>query len=83
MPALNQIKATRQHSATDLAAIAEGRFYSRRIKAAARRHNSHRLKHLSRLLQRQRREGFPNDLHWFLGDYRFALDAEINFVNRY
>lgn len=83
MPTLNQIKATRQHSATDLAAIAYGRFYSRRIKAAARRRNSHRLKHLAKLLQRHRSSGFPNDLHWFFGDYMAAMDAEIRFVTRY
>lgn len=81
MPTLNEIKATRQHSAADRAATAEGRLLHRRIQAAMRQRRTSRLADLSRMLEHHRRGGFPNDLQWFLYDYAAAIDAAINSAN--
>lgn len=81
MPTLNQIKATRQHSATDRAATAEGRLLQRRIRAAMRQRHTSRLADLSRMLQNYRHGGFPSDLQWFLWDYASAIDSEVRFAN--
>jgi len=81
MPTLNQIKATRQHSATDRAATAEGRFLQRRIRAAMRQRHTSRLADLSRMLQYHRHGGFPDDVKWFLWDYADAIDSEVRFAN--
>ena len=80
MPTLNQIKATRQHSATNRAIISEGRLFQRRLRAAMRKQPRSRLNDLSRMLQRHRHGGFPSDMWWFLSDYREAIDAEIGFA---
>jgi hypothetical protein len=81
MPTLNQIKATRQHSATDRAATAKGRFLQRRIRAAMRQRHTSRLADLSQMLQYHRHGGFPDDVKWFLWDYADAIDSEVRFAN--
>ena len=81
MPTLNQIKATRQHSATDRAIISEGRLFQRRLRAAMRKHPGSRLTDLARMLQRYRQGGFPSDMQWFLADYAAAINSEIKFAN--
>ena len=80
MPTLNQIRATRQHSATDRAVICEGRMFQRRLRAAIRNKPRSRLSDLSKMLHRYRRGGFPSDMWWFLTDYREAINAEISFA---
>jgi len=80
MPTINEIKATRKHSAVDRATIETGRVMQRRLRSAIRQCRRSRLITLSKRLQHWRRGGFPNDLQWFLSDYTGAINTEISFI---
>lgn len=77
MQALNHIRASRQHSASDMKAVNEARLITRRANAALRQLKDDRLQKLTRMLNHYRHNGFPSDLQWFLHDYAEALNAAI------
>lgn len=84
MPTLNEIKANRQHSESDRAVIAEGRYQNRRIRAALRQQpiNKARVAKLHKMLSAERREGFAPYLASFINEYRDAIDAAVRIARR-
>jgi hypothetical protein len=80
MATLNQIRATRVHSETDRRVIEEARDLQRRMDRAAPYAVGPRLRQLSVWLHKHRAEGFPADLHWFLGDFRTAILLELDWA---
>lgn len=84
MPTYNEIKANRQHSESDRAVIAEGRYQNRRIRAALRQQpiNKSRVAKLHKMLSAERREGFAPDLASFINEYRDAIDAAVRIARR-
>lgn len=84
MPTLNEIKANRQHSQSDRAVIANGRYQNRRMRAALRQNpiNKTRIAKLHKMLAVERREGFAPYLASFLNEYRDAIDAAVRIARR-
>ena len=78
MATLNQIKANRVRSESDMAVVREARELQRRIDCAiATERFPSRLIRFSKQLHHWRAGGFPADLHWFMSDFGEAIETEL------
>ena len=82
MPTLVQIRATRHRSESDMEVVREARELQRRIDRVVRNPlvGTSYLETMGKRLHHWRREGFPSDLRWFLGDYRDIILSELRFA---